>query len=282
MPALLVESLMRVRHPAMVPITDIATRETPLRVALRSWFVVVGFWWSATGAIFALERSAATRTLGLVLASALALWGGALVVLERDRDTPSGARRAFLGAAFLWSWVQVAFYGAWIVGPEARMVPVPAEAPGWGLAVRAVASMLWYQLTMLAVMGWAWRVTTARVNRMAWWTLTLFWLVHQVASVNIFLGVENPGRGFFPEPLAYLESYFGPVRNSWLLPASIAVLLTWTIGAVVQALRGPTPYRRQAMMLLSVIGVLSVAELAILGAPLTVPLWEAFLAIRGY
>jgi hypothetical protein len=35
-------------------------------------------------------------------------------------------------------------------------------------------------------------------------------------------------------------------------------------------------------MLLSVIGALSVAELAILGAPLTVPLWEAFLAIRGY
>jgi len=282
MPALLVESLMRARHPAMVPVTDIATRETPMRVALRSWFVVVGFWWSATGVIFALERSSATRTLGLVLASALALWGGALVVLERDRDTPSGARRAFLGAAFLWSWVQVAFYGAWIVGPAGRMVPVPAEAPSWELAVRAVASMLWYQLTMLAVMGWAWRVTAARANRMAWWTLTLFWLVHQVASINIFLGVENPGRGFFPEPLAYLESYFGPVRNSWLLPASIAVLLTWTIGAVVQALRGPTPHRRQAMMLLSVIGALSVAELAILGAPLTVPLWEAFLAIRGY
>jgi putative photosynthetic complex assembly protein 2 len=204
------------------------------------------------------------------------------VVLERDRDTPSGARRAFLGAAFLWSWVQVAFYGAWIVGPEARMVPVPAEAPSWALAVRAVASMLWYQLMMLGVMGWAWRVTAGRVNRMAWWTLTLFWLVHQMASINIFLGVENPGRGFFPEPLAYLESYFGPTRNSWLLPASLALLLTWTIGVVVRALRSLTPFRRQALLLLSVIGALSVAELAILGAPLTVPLWDAFLAIRGY
>ena len=103
------QSLVRVRHPSMLYDTDIATRETSLRVAMRSLVVVVFFWWSATGLIFALERSPATRLLGLVLASAMAVWGAGLLYLERDRGSASGARRSFLGAAFLWTWVQVAF-----------------------------------------------------------------------------------------------------------------------------------------------------------------------------
>jgi hypothetical protein len=36
------------------------------------------------------------------------------------------------------------------------------------------------------------------------------------------------------------------------------------------------------MMLLTVIGALSVLELAVLGAPIQLPLWEAFLTVRGY
>ena len=55
------QSLVRVRHPSMLYDTDIATRETSLRVAMRSLVVVVFFWWSATGIIFALERSEALK-----------------------------------------------------------------------------------------------------------------------------------------------------------------------------------------------------------------------------
>ena len=166
---------------------------------MRSVFVVVLFWWSATGVIFALERGQATRTVGLVLASLLAVWGLWLVFVERDRESPSAVRRGFIGAAFLWTWVQVLFYGGWLVGPASLAVAVPAEPPSWSLAVRAVKAMLWYQLAMLLVLGAvAWSVA-ARPNRIGWWALLTFWLSHQAASINIFLGVENPGRGFFPE-----------------------------------------------------------------------------------
>jgi putative photosynthetic complex assembly protein 2 len=275
-------ALVRVRHPSRLHDTDIATRETSLRVALRSLMVVVCFWWSATGIIFALERSPTTRLLGLVLASALAVWGAWLLYLERDHGTASGARRTFLGAAFLWTWVQVAFYGGWLVGPAALMVPVPAEAPSWGLAVRAVLAMFWYQLAMLAVLAITGILTARRANRAGWWALILFWVTHQAASINIFLGVENPGRGFFPEPLTYLESYFGPTRNSWVLPVSVALLLAFTLRTMLHALRDRSPLRRQGMMLLSVLGVLGVLELAVLGMPVSLPLWDAFLALRGY
>jgi putative photosynthetic complex assembly protein 2 len=275
-------SLVRVRHPDMVRHTDIATRETTMRVALRSFFVVVLFWWSATGVVFALERSPATRLLGLLVATALAVWGASLLYFERDRDTPSAARRSFLGGAFLWTWVQVTFYGGWLVGPPSLMHPIPAESPSWSLAVRAVQSMLWYELGMVAVLVVAALISARRPNRVGWWTLALFWCVHQIASINIFLGVENPGRGFFPDPLTYLESYFGPQRNSLFLPLTIALVLAWTLRTVLYAIRGQSPARRQSMMLLSVIGALSVLELAVLGTPMNLPLWEAFLTVRGY
>jgi putative photosynthetic complex assembly protein 2 len=262
--------------------TDIATRETSLRVAMRSLVVVVFFWWSATGIIFALERSEATRALGLVLASALAIWGAWLLYLERDRGTASGARRSFLGSAFLWTWVQVAFYGGWLVGPPSLMVPVPAQAPSWAFAVQSVWSMLWYQLAMVAVLIVTGVLTARRANRAGWWSLVLFWVTHQAASINIFLGVENPGRGFFPEPLTYLESYFGPQRNSLLLPISVALLIVFTLRTIIHALRDASPVRRQGMMLLSVLGVLGVLELSVLGMPITLPFWQAFLDVRGY
>jgi putative photosynthetic complex assembly protein 2 len=274
--------LLRARHPDMVQVTDIATRETTLRVALRSFMVVVAFWWSTTGIVFALERNPTTRLLGLVVATALALWGATLVYLERDRDTPSAARRSFLGGAFLWTWAQVTFYGAWIIGPESLRLHIPAQPPSWSFAVQAVLSMFWYQLVMLAVLAITAIFTHRRANRVGWWTAALFWTVHQIASINIFLGVENSGRGFFPDSLAFLESYFGPAQNSWFLPFTIACVLAYTLYTALYSIRGRTPGYRQSMMLLTVIGALSVLELAVLGAPIQLPLWEAFLAVRGY
>lgn len=275
-------ALLRGRRTAMLDTTDIATRETTLRVALRSFFVVVAFWWSATGAIFALERTLATRSLGLLLATVLALWGLSLMLLERDRDSPSAARRSFLGGAFLWTWVQVLFYGGWLIGPESLRAAVPAQDPSLMFALRAIGAMFWYQLAMLAVLALGAMLVRGRVNRVGSWTLMLFWVVHQLASINIFVGVENPGRGFFPEALVFLESYFGPQRNSLFLPLSLAAVLCFTLWVSLYALRGRTPALRQSMMLLSVIGALSVLELLVLGAPINMPLWEAFLAVRGY
>jgi len=278
----LLPALLRARHPDTLEGTDIATRETTLRVAMRSFFVVVLFWWSATGGIFALERTPATRALGFVVASALAIWGAWLLWVERDRESASAARRSFLGAAFLWTWVQVSFYGGWIVGPSWLARSVRSEAPTLRHALDAITSMLWYQLAMLLVLWVAGVLVAGRSNRVGWWALLVFWGTHQLACINIFVGVENPGRGFFPEALVFLESYFGPQRNSWLMPLSIALLLAFTLRVVVHALRDATPMRRQSMMLLAVLGSLGVLELGVLATPINLQLWEWFLTVRGY
>lgn len=263
-------------------VREIATRETTLRVAVRSVLVVVLFWWSATGVVFALERTPATRATGMLLATALAIWGVSLMSLERTIETPRAARRSFLGGAFLWTWVQVGFYGGWLVGPASLQHAVPAEPVSLSLALRAVQSMQWYELGMLAVLIFAWRLTRGGANRTGWHAMLLFWFVHQLASVAIFLGVENPGRGFFPEPVAYLESFFGPQQNSLFLPVAMALVLAYTLLVATVAVRDPQPLRRQSRMLLAIIGALSVLELAVLGTPMNLPLWEAFLAVRGY
>lgn len=275
-------ALLRARHPDSLDAIDIATRETVLRVAMRSFFVVVMFWWSATGVIFTLERSPATRALGLVLATAFAVWGAWLLYVERLRESASAARRSFLGAAFLWTWVQVAFYGGWVVGPSWLAIPVRAETPTLRHAVSAVTAMLWYQVAMLFVLWVAGVLVAQRANRVGWLALLLFWGTHQLACINIFLGVENPGRGFFPEPLVFLESYFGPTRDSWFMPLSVALLLAITVSTATAAIRSTSPMRRQSMMLLTVLGTLGILELAVLATPLNLQLWQWFLAVRGY
>ncbi len=261
---------------------DGVVRESPTRLAVRSFAVVVGFWWAATGVIFALERTPATSGFGVMAATLLAVSGLWLLLGTRDARTSAAVRWSFLGGAFLWTWVQVLFYSGHLVGPPSLAVAVRAEAPSLGHAARAVLSMLWYQLGQLAVLGVAWGLTRRRVNRMGWWGLVIFWLTHQVACINIYLGVENPGRGFFPESLVFLESYFGPSRNSFFLPASMAVVLVLALRFAIHAIRDATPVARQAMMLLTMLTALGFVELAVLGTPLSLPLWEWFLALRGY
>jgi putative photosynthetic complex assembly protein 2 len=161
-------------------------------------------------------------------------------------------------------------------------MPVRAEAPTLAHAVSAVTAMLWYQMAMLFVLWISGVLVAQRGNRVGWFALLLFWSTHQLACINIFLGVENPGRGFFPEPLVFLESYFGPTRNSWFLPLSVALLLAVTIGTFTTAVRTASPMRRQSMMLLTVLGALGILELAVLATPLNLQLWQWFLAVRGY
>ena len=260
----------------------IAVRETPLRVLVRSVTFVVLYWWLATGAIFALERSPATRGLGLVLAIALGAVGLLLLSRARDDASPAGARRSFLGGAFLWSLVQVSFYGGWLVGPSWLSVSVPVQAPSLPFATQAVISMLWYQLAMLSALWIAWVLTWDRVNRTGLWALLVFYVTHQLACVSIFLGVENPGRGFFPQDLVFLESYFGPSQNSLFLIASVAFLLVLTLTLAIKALRSTMPMRRQALTLLTVLGTLGVLELLVLGLAVELNLWDMFLEFRGY
>ena len=62
----------------------------------------------------------------------------------------------------------------------------------------------------------------------------------------------------------------------------MAAILAGTLACAVRGVRDATPGRRQALLLLAVLGTLGVLELSVLAMPTALPLWEAFLALRGY
>lgn len=229
--------------------------------------MVLLFWWIATAAIFLLERTASTRTLGVLVASALALLGVWWMRASIDDRTSRGARRAFLGASLLWTWVQVAFYSGWLVGPDAMRRAMPAQDASLSFAWTAVTAMSAYQGAMIGALAVAWLIAGRRSNRVAAAAMSLFWLEHQIASVNIFLGVRNPGRGFFPEHLAFLESYFGPARTTFALPLSIGAMLMVSVALAAKLRASRDSFRREACALLLVLAVLGVFELVVLGLP---------------
>jgi putative photosynthetic complex assembly protein 2 len=242
--------------------------------------VAVGLWWFFTGLILALQRNAWTRLGAWCIATALAWWSTRVIHQLRNETTPSSARRTFVAVTLIWTWVQVGLYGGWIVGPG-------GSAPGdvgnaATLAVYAIRSLAWHELTCVALLLALWWMVRRTQNRLAFHAMLTYWSVLQVAKLMIFLGVANPGARFLPEHLEFLLSYYGPPVNSpWLFVSVFAAL-----GAsLVVGFRGwlaPTAFLRQSRALVAVVLVLAVVEYALLGVKTDAPLWDMFLNARGY
>jgi putative photosynthetic complex assembly protein 2 len=250
------------------------------RVMLSAAAVVIGFWWVATGLIVALQRDPLTRFAAAVAATALAVAGAWLIWSQRDLRTPAAARRSMIGGALLWAWVSTAFYGGWIVGPGITGPPA-AEGPSLGLALEAVLAMSHNEVASVACLFLAWALTRGAPNRLGLHILVVFWAMHQLARLNIFLGVVNPATHFLPERLAWLTEFYGPARNSPLLALSVIALSGVAAWYFHRAIRGSEPFVRYAGALLGTLVALGALEHLLLGTAWDAPLWDAFLRLRG-
>ena len=239
----------------------------------------MAFWWLATGLVIAAQRDPATRLAAAVVSGGLALLGLWLVARSRTDATPAGARRALAGAGLLWTWVAVSLYAGWLVGPTpirpAPGTPMLAEA---GLAIHA---LLWHELGSLAVLALAWALTRGGPNRAGFHVLAVFWTTTQLAKLNVFAGVANPGDRFLPEWLSFVRWYVGPAQNTPLLAVSIAVLTAAAFIAGRRAARATDPFARWAGAMVACMLALGALEHAFLGIARDVPLWDAFLEARG-
>jgi putative photosynthetic complex assembly protein 2 len=236
------------------------------------------FWWGATGLLIVLQRSAGTRLAALVLALASAPAGLALVVHARARTDDRGEIASFFGGALLWTSVSAAFYGGWVVG---RPLDVGTNAPTMLRALDAVAATSHSAVLAATVLAIGWRVTREHSNRVGVQAFAIFWAAHELAKLNVFLGVVNPGAQFLPDYLAHLQRYFGPARNSALLPVSV-LALTAGGAALLRASRGRAAgERRTGLTLLAGIAALAALEHALLGTTRALGWWDAFLAWRG-
>ena len=247
------------------------------RSAGRGVALVVAFWWLATGVLIALERDTGTRLLALALVAICAPTGLLLVARAGRRTTPGGAVESFLGGSLLWTAAAGALYGGWIVG-------VVDTGPAPGTIALTVQAMLatWYNDAFTLLLGVAaWWLVRHGPNRVGVTTLLVFWLVHAIAKVNVFVGVANPGAHYLPDYLWHLQRYFGPERNSLLLPATVVALVAATLALAWRARRAADAWRRTEAALLATILALSVLETGVLGVAFDAGAWDVFLRLRG-
>lgn len=250
-----------------------------MRPVLRGVGLVIAFWWVATGVIIAMQANAVTRGLGLAVATVLGVVGFLEMRATREDDTPESVRRSFLGGAMLWGWISASFYGGFLTGIAPSVVPPPA--PSWGAVLPAIAATLVSDAAALLLLIFsAWLDHGAR-NRTGLKALALFWIVQQVAKLNVFFGVENPAANFLPPHLAGLRQFFGPPVNSPFRLVSLAALALATGWAAWGARPSQPPGRRQAAAIYATILALAVLEIALLGVRVDATPWDSFLRARG-
>ncbi len=245
----------------------------------QAFGMTLAFWWLATGLVIAAQRDLPTRVLAGVASGALALLGLALLARSRTDATPAGARRGLAGAGLLWAWVAVSLYAGWLVGPVPRApaAPPPNLAAAWD----AVHALLWHEAGSLLVLGLAWMLTRAGPNRTGFHALLAFWGTTQLAKLNVFAGVANPGERFLPEWLRFVEWYFGPPRSSLLLPLTVAALACAAAWLTRRAARADDPFARWAGAAPACLLALGAVEHAFLAVRWDSPLWDVFLRLRG-
>ena len=246
----------------------------------KGTLAVVGFWWLVTGVIVALQRNEWTKFAAWVISTAVAVWATYVIHAQRGVRTAASARRTFLAATAIWMWINVGLYGGWIVGPGHA-----ASGAGGATVFRAtdaIASLLWHELLCVLVLFVSWLHVRTSPNRLAFSALVTYWAVLQVAKLNIFFGVANPGARFLPPHLQFLLTYYGPPINTDFLPVSffaavgVALLFWWHGWQAREA------FLRQSRALLAMLIALAAVEYLLLAVPSDAPLWEVFLKARGF
>jgi putative photosynthetic complex assembly protein 2 len=246
----------------------------------KGTLAVVGLWWFVTGVVVALQRNDVTRLIAWAFSTLVAVYATHVIHVNRNVTTASSARRTFLAATMIWMWINVSLYGGWIVGPS--HVASVSGAASIFRATEAIAALLWHELLCVTLLFGMWLHVRLSPNRLAFYGLATYWSVLQVAKLNIFFGVANPGARFLPTHLEFLLTYYGPAENTgWLavaffLAVGIALIGWW------RAREAATPFLRQSRALIAVVFALAALEYLFLGIKTDAPLWEVFLKARGY
>lgn len=247
-----------------------------MTLALASIGFVILVWWSATGAIFALD-ALPKRTFAWSLGAATAILVAALVALglTAPHATPVSAFVAFAAAVGVWGWNELLFLTGVVTGPNRE--PAREGLAGWPRFRAAAGSVIHHEVVILASGIAVAALTAAGPNRVGLWTFMVLWAMRLSAKLNIYVGVPNPGERFLPEHLAYLAGHFrkAPVGGFFALTISAATIALVLIG-VYGAGEDPTDFEIAGVTLVATLLALAVIEHVFLALPWdSAALWGA-------
>ncbi len=232
----------------------------------------LAFWWLSTGIIIYFNFQ--PQFYGVVFWGALITALGSAWYLYRARnvDTVQSAYLSFTAASLVWAFVEVSFYTGYIVGPAVR--PIFSVGPSWISFFKAVHRSAYHEglvLGIALVMGVVfWRAK----NKFGLYTFLLFWLMHQSAKLNIFLGVMNTGKEFVPESVSDMTTYMTIAHINWLFPISITICTILSYRLIQLAFSEKETWKKVGYMLTGMMAVLAWLEHWLLVLPLNQSLWD--------
>jgi len=259
-------------------ITDEIRRDRWVSV-LQALGLVVLFWWLVTGLLFGLPASSDGRRAAAIVASLLGGSALALAILIRQDRSPRAAWLGFLAGGTLWAWAQAALYGGWLVGPGSSGTPIPDGR--WAVALEAVRETSWSEAAALGVLLLSAALAVGARNKVVLGTVALLWGAHQVARINVFLGVANASPGLLPDHLQFMTRFFGPPENTPFLGVSVVFWVVTTFLLIRAGWRTQDRFTRRSAMVFGVLAGLAALEHLFLGLSARLALWDFFLRSRS-
>lgn len=210
-------------RPARHPFRGVPRMTNPWIAALSAIFL----WWFSTGIIMWRVKRADmegrdAHLWSVMLGLPLLLGGVAGIVETLDDTTGTGSWIGFVSALAIWGWVELAFLSGIIAGPNTR--PCPPFAPQWERFFRAIGTIFWHEILLLALLGMIAHVTQGHPNIFALWTFGVLFFARISAKLNLFFGVPRIHTEFLPRPLAHLPSHFRLAPMNWVFPLSVSAL----------------------------------------------------------
>jgi len=222
--------------------------------ALAALFALFA-WWFSTGIILLAVRRA--DQAGGMAPSLAVIWGLPFLAFglvaagtARTQTGVVGVYQGFVAALCLWGWIELAFLGGVICGPN-RKAWNGQGSRVWA-AWRVVA---WHELALLAALTYLVWLTIGAANAMAALTFGTLWVARVLAKLNLFLGVPGINLEAVPTRLAHIPSYFRQGDPSWLFPVSIIVLGMITAMWIAQMANSVGPQAAGSALLAALTGL---------------------------
>jgi putative photosynthetic complex assembly protein 2 len=225
--------------------------------------IALFLWWFSTGIILMRVRRADNigpdaHLWSVLLGLPLLLGGFAGLHATRDDATVLSVYLAFLSALAVWGWIELAFLSGVITGPNRQ--PCPPVTPMPRRMWRAVGTILWHEMALLAALLAIAQYTLGSENQFGFWTFALLLGARVSAKLNLFWGVANINTEFLPSTLAHLPSHFRRRPMNGFFPVSVTLLCFATACWMERLLAATTPGAEAGFALLTVLTLLALLE----------------------
>ncbi len=231
------------------------------------FIVTVAIWFVATGLIaWADNRERATFSRSLMVGSIAGISGLVVILVASLSVEVWAVYLSFIGALMVWGWHELSFLTGASAGP--RRGPSDASLTGIARFRQAAATVMHHEValavTALLLISLSWNVP----NQIGATVFVLMFAMRLVSKINLFVGVPNSTSEMLPEQLAYLKTYFGPNRMTFLLAASVAGIAAATAWFASLALGAPGGSAQMVgASLLTTLALLGVLEHLFLALP---------------